>query len=83
MRQVFSDWKLKKIDRKSGAAIETFTATFTSDSIKKYSYTPTSIVKVEIIPLVNSDCQTITVDFQVTSYKKIAFVTTVSFGKVE
>ena len=80
---VFSDWKLKKIDRKSGAAIETFTATFTSDSIKKYSYTPTSIVKVEIIPLVNSDCQTITVDFQVTSYKKIAFVTTVSFGKVE
>ncbi len=80
---VFTDWVLKKIDRKSGAAIETFTATFTSDSIKKYSFTRDSIVRVEIIPLVDTDCQTISVDFKVDSYRKIAFYTSVTFGRVD
>lgn len=80
---VFEDWTLDEVKRKSGNPIETFTATYVSKAIKKYDYTKDSIVLVEIVPMASSECETISIQFKVDSYKKIAFITNISFSQVE
>lgn len=80
---VFTDWTLEEVEHKSGAEIDDIAAVYSSARIKKYEYTPDSTVMIEITPMANSDCETINVQFKVESYKKIAFVTSISFSQVE
>lgn len=70
---VYEDWEIDEVDRGKSNDVNEFIATYESPTIGKHEYTPESMIKIEINPSVNSNCENIVVNYKVDNFKTYAF----------
>ena len=79
---IFNDWQIKKVDRKSKGDIKSFVAKYQSPSVKKYDYKDGDSITITIQPKENSNCSEKEIRFIAESQKWL-MVNTVEIKKAQ
>ena len=81
--EVFTDWVVEKVDRKQEGELDTFTATYTSASAKKFNYAAGTSIVIEITVEKESQEEPIDYEYVTSVEKKLIFFDDVGFSRVE
>lgn len=65
----FTDWAISKVERPKEGEMETFRATFTSKTAKKYSYKADAAIIIKVVPTSDENAKVLTFSFKTVSAK--------------
>ena len=79
---IYDEWSVDKVSRGTKGKIETFTATYRNNDIKKQKYSDNTIVVLEVIPPAESNYDTMRYEFKTKVSKKFKVITDIKFEMV-
>lgn len=79
---VFGDWAINKVERRTNGDLSTFTAAYTSTSIKEFDFKVGAQVHISVVPKAGSSATSIDCDFVVVAAKKLYVINSVDFQRV-
>ena len=79
---VYDEWSVDKVSRGTKGKIETFTATYTNNDIKKQKYSDNTKVVLEVIPPAENNYDTMRYEFKTKVSKKFKVINDIKFEMV-
>lgn len=80
--RIFNDWAIEKVERKTEGELNTFSVSYTSESVKKYKFKAGDQIRIEVIPKVGSMEEPIVSSFEVVPKKNFLVFDGIDFQRV-